>query len=597
MEELIKKIRLDVNAESSQQVVFLRHMEQGRRIEFILNQSGKNYYVEDDKTAVVSGKRPDEFSFYNAAEVSNGHVFYEITRQNSSAVGTVDAELRIIGTNDELLITAAFKMEVGATVYQEGDEIVNSDEATALTQLISDATEAVNATRASVIKGAEVSLTENGGDAAAAVELAQESDGQTIKLFLENIEGRDGIDGVNGVSPIINMSRYNDRVTITVEDAETAESGQPKEMYLYDGQPGFSPTAKVAKNNGVTVLTVTDKTGETKSFINDGEEGYSPVVEVSKADGVTTISITDAEGTKTAYINDGEPGPQGPQGETGATGPQGPAGPQGPQGETGPAGSYDKDKLDVLNPTFSGYITNNATEGYRPGAYSLSIGENARATGEGSAAIGQNAEASDHYAVAVGQSAKATNYAAFAAGELCEASGMNSFASGLLTKASGDAATARGQQTEASGEASTADGKFCKATGANSHAEGDNTQAGSDNQHAQGRYNVVDTDGKYAHIVGNGASGVGRSNAHTLDWNGNAWFAGNVYTGGTGQDDTNAKKLATVEYVDSHAGGGGGEVSDEAALAALVETDMLPAVTDSAGAVLTDASGIVPLRY
>ena len=32
----------------------------------------------------------------------------------------------------------------------------------------------------------------------------------------------------------------------------------------------------------------------------------------------------------------------------------------------------------------------------------------------------------------------------------------------------------------------------------------------------------------YAHIVGNGTSSTTRSNAHTLDWKGNAWFAGTV---------------------------------------------------------------------
>ena len=33
---------------------------------------------------------------------------------------------------------------------------------------------------------------------------------------------------------------------------------------------------------------------------------------------------------------------------------------------------------------------------------------------------------------------------------------------------------------------------------------------------------------QYAHIVGNGDDEDNRSNAHTLDWNGNAWFAGDV---------------------------------------------------------------------
>lgn len=42
--------------------------------------------------------------------------------------------------------------------------------------------------------------------------------------------------------------------------------------------------------------------------------------------------------------------------------------------------------------------------------------------------------------------------------------------------------------------------------------------------------------GKYVHVVGNGVSSA-RSNAHTLDWDGNGWFAGDVFVGGTGQDE------------------------------------------------------------
>lgn len=46
----------------------------------------------------------------------------------------------------------------------------------------------------------------------------------------------------------------------------------------------------------------------------------------------------------------------------------------------------------------------------------------------------------------------------------------------------------------------------------------------------------VNVQGKYVHVVGNGDSSA-RSNAHTLDWDGNGWFAGDVFVGGTGQDE------------------------------------------------------------
>lgn len=66
------------------------------------------------------------------------------------------------------------------------------------------------------------------------------------------------------------------------------------------------------------------------------------------------------------------------------------------------------------------------------------------------------------------------------------------------------------------------------AKGVNSHAEGFGTIATRDASHVEGQYNIEDTENKYLHIVGNGESDANRSNAHTLDWHGNAWYAGSI---------------------------------------------------------------------
>ena len=66
------------------------------------------------------------------------------------------------------------------------------------------------------------------------------------------------------------------------------------------------------------------------------------------------------------------------------------------------------------------------------------------------------------------------------------------------------------------------------AMGENSSAEGNNTVALGKEQHVQGRYNKLDGEGKYAHIVGNGSTLGTRSNAYTLDWEGNGNYSGSV---------------------------------------------------------------------
>lgn len=149
------------------------------------------------------------------------------------------------------------------------------------------------------------------------------------------------------------------------------------------------------------------------------------------------------------------------------------------------------------------------------------------------------------------------------------ASGDYSHAEGYLTEATHHYAHAEGNGCAASGMSSHAEGEMTAAFGHYSHSEGQETIAHGNWQHVQGKYNVQDIDERYAHIVGNGEAGNRRSNAHTIDWQGNAWFSGKIYTGGTGQDDEEAKELATKEYVDSKGGGS----AENAALMVTVSTD------------------------
>ncbi len=126
------------------------------------------------------------------------------------------------------------------------------------------------------------------------------------------------------------------------------------------------------------------------------------------------------------------------------------------------------------------------------------------------------------------------------------ATGNLSHAEGGYTQALGNESHAEGDSTIASGFTSHTEGCFTSASGDYSHAEGEETIAAGNHQHVQGKCNIEDTADKYAHIVGNGSLS-NRSNAHTLDWNGVAWFKSNVKVGGTGQDDTTAKTLATTD--------------------------------------------------
>lgn len=177
----------------------------------------------------------------------------------------------------------------------------------------------------------------------------------------------------------------------------------------------------------------------------------------------------------------------------------------------------------------------NEVNGYTIGRFSYAEGYETKASGDTSHAEG-------YFTIANGQYSHAE-------GDGTEANGPGgAHAEGDNTVAKGRAAHAEGGATSAIGWYSHAEGFTAEANKYYSHAEGYYTIAGADSQHVQGRYNIKDSDNTYAHIVGNGTSEDNRSNAHTLDWGGNAWFAGKISQDGT---PTEANDLATKSYVDS----------------------------------------------
>lgn len=197
------------------------------------------------------------------------------------------------------------------------------------------------------------------------------------------------------------------------------------------------------------------------------------------------------------------------------------------------------------------------------GLNNIASGDNAfaegainKATGWASHAEGNATTASGNDAHAEGSGTKATGASSHAEGLDTIASGNYSHTEGENTTAENEWSHAEGKDTNTKGLASHAEGIKTIAQGNFSHAEGRFTVALGENQHVEGILNIEDTTS--LHIVGNGtyteSSGQKtKSNAHTLDKLGNAWFAGNVYVGstsGTNKDD-GSKKLATEEYVNN----------------------------------------------
>ena len=109
---------------------------------------------------------------------------------------------------------------------------------------------------------------------------------------------------------------------------------------------------------------------------------------------------------------------------------------------------------------------------------------------------------------------------------------------GSYNTASGQAAVAMGNITTASGAVATATGSQTVASGSASATFGIQTKANHRAQFVFGAFNEEDASsaesysrGNYVEVVGNGTADDARSNARTLDWDGNESLAGGLTLG------------------------------------------------------------------
>lgn len=135
-----------------------------------------------------------------------------------------------------------------------------------------------------------------------------------------------------------------------------------------------------------------------------------------------------------------------------------------------------------------------------------------------------------NYSVCEGQFNTASGYESHAEGGTNTASGSDSHCEGASNTASGDGSHCEGAMNTASGDSSHCEGYGSEASGDFSHAGGRGTIADQPYQTAIGKYNTENnTDNLFA--IGKGTSGYARSDAFTVDKDGNVMAAGKATLG------------------------------------------------------------------
>lgn len=218
--------------------------------------------------------------------------------------------------------------------------------------------------------------------------------------------------------------------------------------------------------------------------------------------------------------------------------------------------TYNEDSLG-----FNGFVSDTAVDGHtfyvptQPTVGVVSFVTNAASFGSGvinvgkcSFGAGRDLVLADSYCANFGRG-NTTVYGAFAFGQYNDVLAQLAFGGGTNNSITGYLGFGFGQYLDIRKRGGTGFGRRLKVYGSDQFVRGVYNLPDGDERHDV-LGNLAGSRGKYVDIVGNGSSDTDRSNAYTLDWNGNARYAGKVYAeskNGIGE----GKELATKESVDT----------------------------------------------
>ena len=386
-----------------------------------------------------------------------------------------------------------------------------------------------------------------------------------------------GVDVIKNVKGIVaNASQLPDVASVAIGTTYAVGTSKPYEYYVAvngkwvdlgefpyqgpkgtDGKDGNSiwVSNQVGVNSNTSIIdinTIYNPDGLTITAGNLLIGGDTvPLLFAIDSVGTATVNVTyrcnfsGPQGEKGNKGDKGDIGPTGaegavgPTGATGAMGPTGPTGADGAVGPTGPAGGGGADL------TFTNGLTeNNGTVGfayndyikvkplqYTTGAVVLGVQNNGTLGPTDGNGNGSNGSLSVGYIFSNG-TIKGNGEGAIAMGY---AGTGNIIAYRTGSMAVGYAPSAA-DNVYAVGEGSFAMGTAVRTSGYNSIAMGYGIKASSNYQTAIGKWNVENNNGTYAFIIGNGTADNARSNAMTVDWNGNI-IANNLPSPGSTDGD------------------------------------------------------------
>lgn len=298
------RFSLDVHETVSQVSVHIKKGNTAHRLLIHLTERGCPFHISPECYAVFTARKPDGKAIFNGCSIEDCVIIYDLTPQTVAAAGLLECEIMLYGADNALCTSASFNIIVEDTVYNEDMEIESEAEATALTQLISEAATLIDDVETKLEKGEFVG--------------PQGPQGEQGEVGPQGPQGEVGPQGPRGIQGI------QGPVGPQGEKGDTGSQG-PQGIQGATGPRGErGPAFTYSDFNSDQLEALRGPKGETGP---QGPRGYTG------AQGPQGI-----QGIQGPKGETGDTGPQGPKGDTGETGAQGPQGIQGEKGEQGDKG-------------------------------------------------------------------------------------------------------------------------------------------------------------------------------------------------------------------------------------------------------------------
>ena len=134
----IYRFTLDIHRTKSQVSIPVLFHDTGIQFYISLADGSKPYFIEDGCRAVFSAKKPDGATLFNDCIIEdNTRIRYDFTEQTTNCEGMMNCEIRLYGTDGNLLTTPAFVVVVDPRVIYDSEVLDSYPEATLLDNMVS----------------------------------------------------------------------------------------------------------------------------------------------------------------------------------------------------------------------------------------------------------------------------------------------------------------------------------------------------------------------------------------------------------------------------------------------------------------------------